>query len=82
MEITTVTTRVEWSKPHSDENIQKIDAMVKEMGESYKLISSSSLEIDSPDSGGIVTAVWKDLESANEYLTFINTLSPISAAIV
>ena len=77
----TVTTRVEWAGQHNDETAQTIFEMIEEMTEAGKLISRSSPEIDS-SSAHSVTAVWRDLEAANEYLAIVNTLSPISAEIV
>jgi len=77
----TVTTRVEWTGPHSVETATAIDTMVKEMTESGKLISRSSPDEDS-SADHVVIAVWVDLDAANEYLAIVNSLSPISAAIV
>lgn len=77
----TVTTRVEWAGQHNDATAQKIFEMVEEMTASGKLISRSSPEADS-SSAHSVTAVWIDLDAANEYLAVIDTLSPVSAAIV
>jgi hypothetical protein len=77
----TVTTRVEWAGQHNDATAQKIFEMIEEMIASGKLISRSSPETDST-SAHSVTAVWVDLAAANEYLAIVNTLSPISAAIV
>ena len=77
----TVTTRVEWTGPHSVATATAINDMVEKMTESGKLISRSSPEADS-SSAHSVTAVWIDLDAANEYLAVIDTLSPVSAAIV
>ena len=77
----TVTTKVEWIGPHSEETAKAIDTMVKEMSESNKLISRSSPEVDA-NSAHTVTAVWIDLAAANEYLAIVNALSPVSAKIV
>ena len=77
----TVTTKVEWIGPHSEETAKAIDTMVKEMSESNKLISRSSPEVDA-NSAHTVTAVWVDLAAANEYLAIVNTLNPVSAEIV
>ena len=77
----TVTTRVEWTGPHSVATANAINDMIEKMIESGKLISRSSPEADSSTNHS-VTAVWVDLAAANEYLAIVNTLSPISAAIV
>ena len=81
METTTVTTRVTWTGPHSSATADRILTMVEEMTTSGKLVSRSSPNIDS-ESDHTVIAVWRDLESANEYLAIINSLNPISAEIV
>lgn len=81
METTTVTTRVEWAGPHSSATADIILTMANEMTTSGKLISRSSPDIDS-ESNHTVIAVWRDLESANEYLAIVNTLNPVSAEIV
>ena len=81
MEITTVTTRVTWTGPHSSATADRIATMVDEMTASGKLISRSSTETDS-SSEHTVIAVWSDLAAANEYLTVVNSLNPISAEIV
>ena len=81
METTTVTTRVEWTGPHSFETAARIATMVDEMTTSGKLISRSSPDIDS-ESNHTVIAVWSDLAAANEYLEIVNSLNPISAEIV
>ena len=77
----TVTTRVEWTGPHSVVTANIIDAMVKEVTESGKLISRSSPDLDSTGAHTVI-AVWTDLAAANEYLAIVNTLSPVSAAII
>ena len=77
----TVTTRVEWTGPHSVATATAINDMVEKMTESGKLISRSSPDEDS-SANHVVTAVWADLDAANEYLAIVNALSPISAAIV
>lgn len=75
----TVTTRVEWAGQHSEETTQIIFKMTEEMTEAGKLISRSSPESSAENT---VTAVWSDLDAANEYLAIVNALSPVSAAIV
>jgi hypothetical protein len=77
----TVTTRVEWAGQHNDATAQKIFEMIEEMIASGKLISRSSPETDSTSAHSVI-AVWRDLDAANEYLAVIDTLSPVSAAIV
>ena len=77
----TVTTRVEWAGQHNDATAQKIFEMVEEMTASGKLISRSSPETDSTSEHTVI-AVWSDLDAANEYLAVIDTLSPVSAAVV
>ena len=77
----TVTTRVTWPGPHSSATADRIATMVNEMTTSGKLISRSSPDLDS-SSDHTVIAVWSDLESANEYLSIVNSLNPISAEIV
>ena len=77
----TVTTRVTWTGPHSSATADRIAVMVDEMTASGKLISRSSTETDS-SSEHTVIAVWSDLAAANEYLTVVNSLNPISAEIV
>jgi len=81
MEITTVTTRVTWSGPHSSATSDRIATMVDEMTTSGKLISRLSPDLDS-ESNHTVIAVWSDLAAANEYLEIVNSLNPISAEIV
>jgi hypothetical protein len=81
MEITTVTTRVTWTGPHSSATADRIATMVNEMTTAGKLISRSSSETDS-SSEHTVIAVWSDLAAANEYLAVVNSLNPISAEIV
>jgi len=98
MEITTVTTKVVWSMPRGVELADKIVAMIQEVTEAGELISRSKkivamtqevTEAGELISGSEVTytseaviAVWRDLAAANEYLAFVNTLSPISAKII
>ncbi len=77
----TVTTRVEYPGPHSVATADTINTMVETMTESGKLISRSSPDLDSTGAHTVI-AVWIDLAAANEYLAIVNTLSPVSAAII
>jgi hypothetical protein len=80
MEITTVTTKVVWSLPRNVEVNNKINAMVKEAIEAGKLILV--LPTEATDTNETIMVNWKDLEAANEYLAFVNALSPVSAEII
>jgi hypothetical protein len=77
----TVTTRVEWTGPHSEATANVINTMVSKMIDSGQLVMRSSPDLDSTGAHTVV-AVWVDLASANEYLSIVNTLSPVSAAII
>ena len=76
----TVTTKVEWASKTS-EQIDAIHTKITDMVSKGKQISSNDTVVDGHN---IITNVWKDDAAANEYLTFINTLSPapVSAAII
>lgn len=77
---TNVTTKVEWASKTGDQ-IDAIYTKITDMVSKGKQISSNSTVVNGHD---IITSVWKDTATANEYLTFINALSPapVSAAII
>ena len=76
----TVTTKVEWASKTNDQ-IDAINTEIAAMTTSGKFISRTNTVADGHD---VIISVWKDTAAANEYLTFINALSPapVSAAII
>jgi len=80
MATVTVTTKVEWASKTNDQ-IDAINTELAAMTTSGKFISRTNTVTDGHD---VITSVWKDTAAANEYLTFINALSPapVSAAII